>query len=528
MSVALSPDGKLIALGGALGTVDIVDLDSGESTMTLQVGDPKNIDSTFVFRLNFSPDGSTLAAMTDTISLWNVADGQKLQSLPLKEGGSVISACSSDGSMLAVGEAAQVVLYRVNTMEAIQTFEAEDYVLSVEFSPDDTQLAIVPQGSGSILLWDLASMQLVEELRYNDTPFRKVGFSADGNLLAADTRDSVILWRMSNGQVEQVLEAYQDYGGSSLFSPNSKTLINTGRGDSIFWDVNTWVPTTIWKGHADLAQPEFAKDGNSLFYIEGNNIVWWDVASQEPKDVFDANSAVDHIALSHAGQHLASASGTTVDVWDIENGEIVRSFENDQALNSIAFSPADDLLAASSTNAVSVWDIADSTLFQEIDSEEIQGVVFSPDNSLLAVRSPYTGALVDLTGNEPNLTLEHEDTIDSLAFSPDGSLLAVKAGDHVIWDVASGDRVVASGVYQGGFSSVSFSHDSELLASMGWGGDILLWDWELDEIATLERHGAPSFSNHVTFSPTNNMLASNGSDGTIIIWDLATYNPFEE
>jgi WD40 repeat protein len=120
-----------------------------------------------------------------------------------------------------------------------------------------------------------------------------------------------------------------------------------------------------------------------------------------------------------------------------------------------------------------------------------------------------------------------------LAFSPDGKRLAARSGDQVIrvWDVATGERVLAFSQSHGGrVDSVAYSPDGRLLATGSDDGTVRLWDPVAGKEVLSRRFGTgyPSRVGALTFSPDGPSLAAGGYDhlprkhafeGLIELWD---------
>ncbi|MEZ5534613.1 MAG: hypothetical protein R3F02_03215 [Thiolinea sp.] len=194
-SAAISPTGKLLALGYANGSLELYDL------ATLELLDQtENVHSSDINRLDFTNDGQFLASAGGTSAkLWEVSS-QKL-----------IAKNSFD--------------------------EHAQMVYAVTFSPDNTQLATASY-DGKIGLFDLESGEgeLFEahEVR-NASSFdgvASVSFAQNGQLLSAGISDFLIkLWQPKNNSLELITE-YPKLADIPLWaslSPNGSHLASVGR-----------------------------------------------------------------------------------------------------------------------------------------------------------------------------------------------------------------------------------------------------------------------------------------------------------
>ena len=143
-SVAISPDGQLVASGSEDWSVKLWRLSDGVLVRTLSAQGP-------VCSVAFSPDGQKIAAGTghgqsggDVVQVWSVADGALLRILTGAAHTPVYSvAFSPDGSILAAGaDDGTIRLWRVADGVLVRTLQGSDYrVLSVSFAPDGDTLA---------------------------------------------------------------------------------------------------------------------------------------------------------------------------------------------------------------------------------------------------------------------------------------------------------------------------------------------------------------------------------------------------
>lgn len=138
-SIAFSPDGKLLAVCGKDGTARLLDVESGKEKFTLIKADYHTLDVTF------SPDGSTLAVgLGDgTVHIFETATGNESATLEGHTEAVTSVAFSPDGNLLVSGSTDKIVrLWDIKNKKMLATLRGhDDAVLSVAFSPDGTLIA---------------------------------------------------------------------------------------------------------------------------------------------------------------------------------------------------------------------------------------------------------------------------------------------------------------------------------------------------------------------------------------------------
>ncbi|HLH89662.1 MAG TPA: hypothetical protein VKX28_14510 [Xanthobacteraceae bacterium] len=150
-SVAFSPDGLIVAAGGANGSISLFDVATGERVRRLAVG-WKETNA-----LAFSPDGRALLSNGGLLDLAGHAKPHELK-------------------------------------------EDADDIAAVAFAPNG---AIVATGSrdGTARLWDRWSGRAVSAALVHGAPVVAVAFLPDGSIVASQSDDGTVrMWHVASGQ----------------------------------------------------------------------------------------------------------------------------------------------------------------------------------------------------------------------------------------------------------------------------------------------------------------------------------------
>ena len=515
-SVAFSPDGKTLVTVGDEG-VKGWDLATGESR-TLLLGDALSVV--------FSPDGKTLAFewRDGTIKLWDLATKATIATVD----GHPPMAFSSDGAMLAFrADDGTIRLWDTATRTRLATIDGHDGVALVAFSPDGTTLT---SGSpdGTIKAWDTATgtlLALAKELGPLSIIGNKVALSPEGKTFASGSRDGTIkVWDTATGTLLTTIDGHTSWLTALAFSPDGKTLASASDDGTIkLWNLAAGTDATI-SGHA--AAPftlAFLSDGTTLASGPGEydrTIRLWDTATRTHKGSLygDALSrdgtllalrlkggtikvsdtatgatitTIDGYrplafspdgALLASGLRASSLRHTPIKVSDTATGATITTVDNHTDVALVAFSPDGALMASASEEdgTIQLWDTATGTLTANLKGHT--PVAFSPDGTILAVRSSQardgTVEFWDTAAGTLTTTLTVNDFAHSLAFSPDGKTLAVGSSPKIqLWATATATLTATLQVnHLDLITAVAFSHDGTTLASGAYSGEVLLWD----------------------------------------------------
>ncbi|HLO14565.1 MAG TPA: AAA family ATPase [Anaerolineales bacterium] len=507
----------------------------------------------FVKSVALSPDGKILASGSrdDTIILWDMETGQPIGQPLVGHTGSVDSvAFSPDGRMLASGsEDTSIILWDVETRQPIgkPLISYMKYVFSVAFSPDGKMLAAASQ---DIFLWDVKTGQPIgEPLSGHTDSVNSVVFSPDGKTLASGSDDTTImLWNVETRQpIGEPLRGHSDEVWEVAFSPDGKMLASASKDNTIMlWEVEWRHPfPEPLSGHTDsVTSVEFSPDGKILASGSyDNTIILWNVESRKPigEPLSGHNDFVTSVVFSPDGKMLASGSvDTTIILWEVDTvglmGQPLRGHTD--PVISVAFSPDGKTLASGSLDTtIILWDVkTERPIGQPLrkHTDWVTSVAFSPDGKLLASGSQdNTIVLWDLETRQPigEPLSGHTGMVTSVAFSPDGKMLASGSEDTtiILWDMETHQPIgkPITG-HTKAVISVVFNRDGRILASGGWDTTIILWNVETKQPIGQLLNGHTEAVRTLAFSPNGKMLASGSADNPIILWDVETRQPIDQ
>lgn len=563
--VEFSPDGRLLAIASNAGTVlhDAI-LGNVVSTLDAQAGSTRTV--------SFTSDGRLLATggADGSVRIFDVAlpsSPQLVAAFPA--GGSIVANVRfvGDSSVLAVGLSnAAFGLWDVSNRAVPRNLAAVpgDALLwdsPLDINPEGSLLATAAPDN-AIAIYNIAEPsqpRLHATLAGHQGQVRSVAFAGNGLSLASGSADNTArLWDLTAEGPDASIAVFSghSFGVSAVaLSPDSTTLaLGSGEAEIHLWEVGD--PFRSRKGatlvgHSDgVRSLAFSPDARTLASAGADGIAsldspdsnasvrLWPVTGADRTEAAARFPARGRSTPTFTADGHVVAVGQPIALWSIQDPgrprQLARAPVDAQGELATVFNRGGRWLATGDPltlrHGSDLTRFGSSTQIDPAIAGTIAIAIDSSDDTVVTGKEDEPYRLWEIDDNLPttSATLPGGTAVEQGAvFAPSAPLLAtiVDEGRVVLWDVtdAQNPRIAAQLPDSQQVTSLAFTSDARHLATGNARGEVAIWDlrnYGAPKLLTaVVRHTGPVTG--VAVYPDGTLLASAGEDGAVRLTSIA-------
>ncbi len=366
-----------------------------------------------------------------------------------------------------------------------------------------------------------------------------VACSPDGKLCASGGSDGlIVIHRIEDGRVLQVIEAHRGRVTSLGFSPNGVSVVSGGEDSMVkVCSINEGSLVRTLKGHTRAVRSvSFSHNGDFIASgADDKEVRLWGTDGGQTERIYPGHTtAVNAVGFSVDDKLIASGSSDgSVRLWETGSGLLKKmiTLPSDRytqlkaGINCLDFSPDGKSLATGGDDTdVRLWSIDDGQILRRFEGHRdvVRTVRFSPNGKwLVSAGHDTTIRLWNLTNaNKQRLFEGHKDIVKTVGFTPDGTSVISGADDRYvrIWNFHDGRLLRELEGHNGALLTIDLSMDGMSLAGGDNDGCVHIW-------SATGHHPPRIFKGHtarissVNFSPDGKILASGSLDRCVRLWD---------
>jgi WD40 repeat protein/serine/threonine protein kinase len=528
----LSPDGALVLAAGTSGHVLLLDAETGAERLRLAASSEK------LYAASFSPDGSQFAAAGKDghVRLFDRV-GRPLLDLDTQRGPVRGLAFAPDGTrLIAWGYPGNVVsVWDARRGRRLSELVGHtDTLWSAAIDPSGTQVATASE-DGTVRVWDATRGRERLRLRGHRGPVYAIAYAPDGrSLVSAGGDRTARLWDTVTGQPGLVLDDGDAALAGAVFSPDGERILTLGYdGRARLYDLQSGSALRMIHGHVGrVSQAYMAPHGESVITAsnDGTARIWRLHRDAEPLRLAEAQGEARFVAAAATGTAIAISDGDAIEIWDASEPRRVSRLEPEIGhLGGVTFFPDGTRLAViGSEGRAAIVDMLGKRARVDIrQSSTIWAAATSPEGAYLATGddSGVTKIWRGSDGLELASWPVAQAAIVGLQYSPDGAHLAVSSADGIarVIDTTSGTAPAFLARLAGGTATFDPARSRVVTTPNSDRNVAIVWDLATGtRLLELEGHGDVLTSAH--FTRNGELLVTASFDGSAKLWDAASGN----
>ena len=493
-ALAFDKDGKYVASGGRDHKVRVWDVATGREVFRESQADS-------VDRVAFSPvEGLLASGGTDGAAhVWDLSKGVERFRLQHKD---VVTAMMWDpvGNLLTVSLDGTARLWDMNSGDERARMFHPGGLDAAAIDSKGRRVVTASWETGLVRVWDVSKTGEAVQLPHDD--MRDAVFSPDGKHIATVGGTYFAqLWGFPDGNLVAHLP-HQDFVQEVAFSPDSKRVVTSGwDGAARVWDVDTGKMLADLHHDGRVTMAQFSPDGRLLVtggWEDGSARIWdtatWQQVrrlmhtglTESLRQISKPEGGVRFLAFAPNGTMLAtSGQDGTVRLWNFQTGEEILRLAHNGFADSVCFSPDSRYLVSDSEKEVVVWSLPSGARVTTLDK-----------------------------GTDRFMVL--------LSLSPDGNLVLLGSQKQKGVQVRSMPdlKIVARLMQEHSVFAGRFNHDGSRLLTASQDTTARLWDtrtWQ--EVTRLNTNGIVYGAR---FSPDERFLVTASGEGMARVWLTST------
>jgi eukaryotic-like serine/threonine-protein kinase len=243
-SLAISKDGKNLAMGTDDGTVKFWDIAAEKVDWTL------NAHKGTIWSLALSPQHLATGSDDGPAKIWDLSTHQELHALANSAGTRSLAFDPEGKRLMTGGRTGTVKVWdSVSGKEILTTAGHAGLVGAVAFAADGKTMASA-SGDKTIKLWDASSGQEKLTLQGHQAGVYAIAFSPDGRFLVSGSWDKTVrLWELASGTLITTLTAPTQDVWSVDFNAQGTLFASTGEDQMVrVWDFESKKEVAVFRG----------------------------------------------------------------------------------------------------------------------------------------------------------------------------------------------------------------------------------------------------------------------------------------
>ncbi|HLN33341.1 MAG TPA: WD40 repeat domain-containing serine/threonine-protein kinase [Gemmataceae bacterium] len=245
-TLALAPDGGLLAAGDDQGRITLWSVPAGTRLSTFEMG------RVTVHCLVFSPDGKLLGVgdSAGMVTVWDIEARRPITYCRGAHDEVYVLAFNSDGTLIASGGRGPACIWDAATGTLLLSLRSHGLTTALAFSADDRSLILGSRTPARVYLWELERDRGLRTLRGLASQAAHLCFSRDGRLLAALAHNwQVMIWDVQRGCLRWrfvVPKGNADDDAALAFSPDGKQFACAAGEGARLWDMDRGRELASW------------------------------------------------------------------------------------------------------------------------------------------------------------------------------------------------------------------------------------------------------------------------------------------